>query len=96
MLLAGHGGVKHTLIRLSSVFYWPNMRKDVKQFIASCLVCQQTKCTTQAPAGLLQLLPIPDVVWDAVTMDFITGLPPSHDITVILVVVDCLTKSAHF
>ena len=29
-------------------------------------------------------------------MDFITGLQPSRRLTTILVVVDCLTKSAHF
>ncbi|KAH9646382.1 hypothetical protein KPL70_024860 [Citrus sinensis] len=94
--VAGHAGVKRTLVRLSTLFYWPNMRKDVELFVASCLLCQQTKYSTQAPAGLLQPLPIPSLVWEEVTMDFITGLPFSHGFTVILVVVDRLTKSAHF
>ena len=94
--VAGHAGVKRTLVRLSTLFYWPNMRKDVELFVASCLLCQQTKYSTQAPAGLLQPLPIPSLVWEEVTMDFITGLPFSHGFTVILVVVDRLAKSAHF
>ncbi|KAH9681158.1 hypothetical protein KPL71_026857 [Citrus sinensis] len=94
--VAGHAGAKQTLVRLSTLFYWPNMRKDVELFVASCLLFQQTKYSTQAPAGLLQPLPIPSLVWEEVAMDFITGLPSSHGFTVILVVVDRLTKSAHF
>ena len=72
------------------------MRIDVERFVAECLVCQHTKYHTQAPAGPLQPLLIPTLVWDELTMDFITGLPISRGSTVILVVVDRLTKSAHF
>ncbi|KAL8091541.1 hypothetical protein AgCh_033970 [Apium graveolens] len=94
--LAGHSGIKRILVRLSSVVFWPNMRRDVEKYIAACLVYQQTKYSTQAPAGLLQPLPVPNLVWDELTMDFITGLPSSRGFTVILVVVDRLTKFAHF
>ena len=72
------------------------MRTNVEKFIAACLTCQQIKQSTQAPAGLLQPLPIQLLVWDKVTIDFITGLPLSRGLTTILVVVDCLTKSTHF
>ena len=94
--MAGHAGVKRTLVRLSSRFFWPNMRKNVEAYVAACLICQQTKYSTQVPAGLVQPLPVPAQVWEEVTMDFITGLPASQGFTVILVVVDRLTKSAHF
>ena len=60
--LAGHVGIKRTLVRLASTFFWPKMRMDVERFVAECLVCQQTKYSTQAPAGPLQLLHIPTLV----------------------------------
>ncbi|KAA0059244.1 pol protein [Cucumis melo var. makuwa] len=51
----------------------------------------------QRPAGLLQPLSVPRWKWESVSMDFITGLPRTlKGYTVIWVVVDRLTKSAHF
>ena len=72
------------------------MRKDVETFVKTCLICQQTKYATQATAGLLQPLPVPQQVWDELTMDFVVSLPESHGYTVIMVVVDRLSKYAHF
>jgi hypothetical protein len=47
-------------------------------------------------AGLLQPLPIPDQKWESISMDFITGLPRVQGKDCIYVVVDRLTKFAHF
>ena len=71
--------------------------KDIADYVVRCLVCQKVKTEHQMPGGLLQPLPIPVWKWDHITMDFIMGLPRSqrkHD--TIGVVVDRLTKSAHF
>ena len=38
--LVGHAGIKRTLVRLASTFFWRKMRIDVKRFVAECLVCQ--------------------------------------------------------
>eukprot|EP00253_Pinus_taeda_P019093 PITA_19093 len=59
--------------------------------------CQQVKVEHQHPAGLLEPLPIPEWKWEVITMDFITGLPKSKKGNdSIMVVVDKLSKSAHF
>jgi hypothetical protein len=72
------------------------MRKDIRQFVQECVVCQVGKPELIHPPGLLQPLPIPSRVWSDISMDFIEGLPISHGSSVILVVVDRFTKYGHF
>ncbi|KAL0534073.1 hypothetical protein IC582_028354 [Cucumis melo] len=82
---------------LKRVYWWRNMKREVAEFVSKCLVCQQVKAPRQKSAGLLQPLSVPEWKWENVSMDFITGLPRTlRGFTVIWVVVDRLTKSAHF
>ena len=65
--------------------------------VAQCDVCQRVKIEHQKPAGLMRPLKILEWKWEHITMDFVIGFPKSrwgHD--AIWVVVDRLTKSAHF
>jgi transposase InsO family protein len=94
--IGGHSGTKATLARLSTAFSWPHMAREVKTWVQECSVCQQHKYSTQRPYGLLQPLPIPSQVWEDIAMDFITKLPLSHGKSTIWVVIDRLTKYAHF
>nr|XP_009603209.1 uncharacterized protein LOC104098239 [Nicotiana tomentosiformis] len=64
--------------------------------MAACQICQQMKDSHLHPAGLLQPLPIPDQVFEDIAMDFITCLPSSKGKTIIMTVIDCLTKYGHF
>ncbi|KAL0537454.1 hypothetical protein IC582_026432 [Cucumis melo] len=92
-----HPGSTKMYQDLKRVYWWRNMKREVAEFVSRCLVCQQVKAPRQKPAGLLQPLSIPEWKWENVSMDFITGLPRTlRGFTVIWVVVDRLTKSAHF
>jgi len=67
------------------------------KYVSQCIVCQQVKAEHQKSAGLLQPLPIPEWKWDNISMDFVSGLPRTvKGCDAIWVVVDRLTKSAHF
>jgi len=94
--LGGHSGIAATYSRMKKHFAWKGMKMDVENFVKQCSICQHAKHSLQHPMGLLQPLPIPAGVWQDLTMDFIEGLPKSEGCNVILVVVDRLTKYAHF
>ncbi|PNY08214.1 Ty3/gypsy retrotransposon protein, partial [Trifolium pratense] len=94
--VGGHAGITITTARIASQFSWPQMKQNISDYIKHCAVYQQAKHTTNLPVGLLSPSPIPSRVWEDVAMDFITGLPNSCGFTVILVVVDRLTKYSHF
>nr|GEW52061.1 putative reverse transcriptase domain-containing protein [Tanacetum cinerariifolium] len=70
--------------------------KMVKQVVRECDVCHREKPILSTYPGLLKPLPIPEKIWSSISMDFIEKLPNSHGKTVILVVVDRLSKYAHF
>ena len=64
-------------------------------YISHCDTCQRAKSQTMSPAGLLQPLPVPEQIWEDISMDFVDGLPRSGSLTSIMVFVNRLSKSAH-
>jgi hypothetical protein len=93
----GHPGYQKTIAVVRSQYFWLGMKKDVVDYIARCMECQRVKVEHKHPTGLLQPLPILEWKWEVVTIDFITKFPKTtrqHDS--IMVVVDKLTKVAHF
>ena len=92
-----HPGSTKMYQDLKMSFWWSGMKRDVSEFVTKCLVFQRVKAEHQVPSGLLQPIRIPEWKWDRITMDFVVGLPLTgrkHDS--VWVVVDRLTKSAHF
>ncbi|WVZ49108.1 hypothetical protein U9M48_000489 [Paspalum notatum var. saurae] len=92
-----HPGATKMFQDLSQNFWWKGMKADVATHVAQCDVCQWVKDEHQKPAELLQPLPIPTWKWDEIGMDFVTGLPTTKKGNdAIWVIVDRLTKTAHF
>ncbi|GAU34562.1 hypothetical protein TSUD_29080 [Trifolium subterraneum] len=95
--LSIHPGLVKMYQDLKKLFWWPKMKKEIAEYVYACLVCQKSKIEHQKPSGLLQPLFIPEWKWDSIAMDFVGGLPKTaRGNEVIWVVVDRLTKSAHF
>ena len=78
-------------------YYWSGIKRHVVDFVQRCLTFQQVKAKHQKPAGLLQPLEVAEWKWEHITIDFVTHLPrtPRRHVAV-SVIVDRLTKSAHF
>jgi hypothetical protein len=93
---AGHFGFTKTYDRVKCSFFWDGMKQDIRNFVAECDVCQRNKGETVKSPDTLQPLLIPPAIWRDISMDFITGLPKSGNKSFIMVVVDRLSKYAHF
>jgi hypothetical protein len=92
-----HPGTNKMYRDLRQHYWWPGMKKDIAYFVERCLTCLQVKVEHQRPYGKLQSLDIPVWKWDDITMDFVTKLPRTPSgYDAIWVIVDRLTKSAHF
>jgi hypothetical protein len=92
-----HSGSNKMYHDLRSLYWWTRMKREIAKYISECDTCQRTKASHLKVAGTLQPLPIPSWKWEDICMDFIVGLPNTsrhHDF--IWVIVDRLTKTAHF
>ena len=69
--IGGHSGVAATYYKLKKHFAWKGMKHQVEDFVKQCAICQQSKHVHHHPLGLLQPLPIPDGIWQDLSMDFI-------------------------
>jgi hypothetical protein len=77
-------------------YWWTKMRKEIVAYVARCDTCCRVKAM-HMKARLLQPLSILGWKWEEISMDFIVGLPPTiKNHNSIWVIVDHLTKSAHF
>ncbi|GJQ98175.1 hypothetical protein Tco_0009314 [Tanacetum coccineum] len=92
-----HPGADKMYHDLKMLYWWPNMKADIATYVSKCLTCAKVKSEHQRPSGLLVQPDIPEWKWEKITMDFITKLPKTAaGYDSIWVIVDRLTKSAHF
>ena len=92
-----HPGATKMYLDLKRDYWWPCMKRGVAWFVARCLTYRRVKVEQQHPHGKLQPLEVPQRKWEQISMDFITKLPrTARGVDAIWVIVDRLTKSAHF
>ena len=73
------------------------MKREIAKYVSECDICRRVKANHLRPVGTLQPLSIPEWKWEDISMDFIVGLPRTQKgYDSIWIIVDCLTKSAHF
>ncbi|GJQ90169.1 putative ribonuclease H-like domain-containing protein [Tanacetum coccineum] len=82
---------------LKKLYWWPNIKAEITTYVSKCLTCTKVKAEYQKPSGLLVQPEIPQWKWEKITMDFITKLSKTATgQDTIWVIIDRLTKSAHF
>ncbi|GJU28573.1 putative reverse transcriptase domain-containing protein [Tanacetum coccineum] len=92
-----HSSADKMYYDLRDLYWWPSMKRDIVEYISRCLTCSKIKVEHQKHSGLLQQPEIPEWKWEKITMDLVTKLPRSSSgYDAIWVIVDRLTKSAHF
>lgn len=97
----GHQGIAKTLARLSRHYYFPGMRKTVKETVSGCDTCIRNKANRHAPYGLMKSPNTPSQPWKSIALDFVVKLPLSVDPITgieydsITVITDRLTKYAY-
>ena len=95
-VVTGHPGRDLLVSIISRRFYWPGLSQDVRRFVRNCDGCGSKKPWRERKWGLLKPLPIPERIWRDISMDFITGLPPSDGCTDCMVITDRLGKGVIF
>jgi hypothetical protein len=94
--LVGHFVHEKRFAQLSSSYYWPGMTMKVIKFVNICRIFQHAKGKIQN-TRLYQPLPIPERPWDAISMDFVLGLPRTQKgFDSIFLVVDRFSNIAYF
>lgn len=89
---AGHMGVAKTIARISRLYYWPGMYRDIAKYIRRCETCQQYKTSQQRKAWQMHFTPVSQP-WEIVSSDFMGPFPRStKGNTMLLVFHDKFTK----
>nr|GEZ09234.1 reverse transcriptase domain-containing protein [Tanacetum cinerariifolium] len=91
-----HPGSDKMYQDLKKLYWWPNMKAEIA-YVSKCLTCAKVKIEYQKSFGLLVQPKILQWKWENITMDFVTKLPKTATgQDTIWVIIDLLTKSAHF
>src|ERR1700746_2394995 len=92
LITIGHPGWWKTYELVTQNYWWPGILTFVKEYVNGCAVCQTTKKLPQTTVPL-RPNPVPQDMWQEVTMDFIINLPQSQGYDSLLVTVDHFSKA---
>jgi len=84
----GHPRQHRMLELLKRMYWWPELKEDVKKYVQGCFKCQQNKVQYQRKAGELHPLEIPKGPWQEISIDIIGPLSKSNGMDTIVVIVD--------
>ena len=90
--LTGHPGKHQTYRTVAQQYFWPGMATFVRRFVRNCDLCNRTKPWRQRAAGFLRPLPLPERIWQELSIDFIEDLPLSRNCRDLMVVTDRLGR----
>nr|GEU72954.1 reverse transcriptase domain-containing protein [Tanacetum cinerariifolium] len=68
-----HPGSDKMYQHLKKLYWWPNMKEIIAEYVGKCLTCSGVKVECQKPSGLLIQPEIPTWKWERITMDFVTN-----------------------
>lgn len=75
--LGGHQGVAKTYYRIKKQYRWPNMLKDVAEYIKKCPKCQKNKHSPEGRSPMV-LTDTAHKPFDKVYLDIVGPLPVTH------------------
>lgn len=94
--IVNHSKFQKTYECIRHSFFLEGMKKDIHTFVTKCDTFQRNKGEEMKTPWSLQPFPIPTTIWKNISMDFIVGLPKEGNKLVIMVVLNRLSKYAHF
>lgn len=91
--ISSHGGVRKTLSKIKTRYYWPGMAKEIKKYVKVCEICQTCKPVNYVLRGEMGQPKDPQAPWKMISVDLVGPLPRSKGgFSFILVVLDVYSK----
>jgi hypothetical protein len=75
----GHLGMNRTYERIKLFVSWPGMKREIKDYVKRCKICQKNKITQNKTKMPLQITTTPNVVWEKCSLDIVGPLTTTTD-----------------
>ena len=90
---SGHFDFRRTWWKIKDKYWWPDMKTDIRNYIQSCIKCQQFNVDRNKPPGLLHPVKTPSGPFQLIGIDYSGPYPRTPDENkYILAISDYFTK----